>query len=140
MTYEYREIEPETLGYIRLEKVKCGKPNCHCLTGKKHKAYYLYFRNRLDVQNYQSNRARLKKKYLPRFSVKTLRRKIQLRKNTDNLSRFFDGSDDCLEGVVWQKIKDFPRSKMIEKLHTEIKRALKSEEYQYLTKLSSMLR
>jgi hypothetical protein len=138
VTYEYREIEPETLGYIKLEKVKCGKPNCHCAKGKKHKAYYLYFRD--CAQRNENGKMKLIKKYIPKSLVKNLKRKIQLRKNKDNLNRLFGSNDDALMFTVWQKLKDLPRSKILERLHTEIKRAKNTKKYQYLTQKFKLLR
>lgn len=120
MAYQYREFKPKELGIIRLEKVQCGKPNCHCVRGKKHKAYYLYYR---DYD--ESLERKLKKKYIPKSEVKKWRRKIQLMKNEEKLWRFFDNEDSEFVTQVWKEIELLPRSKMIEKLHTVIKKVKK---------------
>jgi len=115
-----RDYKPKELGIVRLEKVKCGKPNCRCARGKKHKAYYLYYRD------YDETLKRvLKKEYVPRQEVKQRKRKIQLMKNEEHLARLFDNEDYRLVAKVWQTIKDLPRSKMIEKFHTAFNRAKK---------------
>lgn len=119
MAYQYREYYPEELGTVRLEKVKCGKPNCRCAKGKKHKAYYLYYRD------YSTDERRLRKKYIPKAEVRKLKRKIQLRKNEESLFIGFNHSNPVVDGLAWMKLKTLPRSKIIEKLHTEIKRAEK---------------
>jgi len=112
MAYMYGYDKPKELGIIRLERVKCGKPNCRCADGKKHKAYYLYYR----VYDEYWNR-KLKKKYIPKSEVKKWRRKIQLRKNEENLPKLYD-KDDELFVLVWEELEHLPRSKMIERFHT----------------------
>jgi len=121
MPYQYTEFQPEKYGYVRLEKVKCGKPNCHCANDKKHKAYYHYYRDYLhrDV----NGKPLLRKKHIPKSSVKELRRKIQLKKNLDNLPNLFNNDNPFFVSSIWQKLEKLPRSKMIEKFHTEVKRA-----------------
>lgn len=42
---EVIEVRPASAGCYRLEKVRCGKPNCRCAQGKLHGPYwYLYQR------------------------------------------------------------------------------------------------
>ncbi|PIS14860.1 hypothetical protein COT64_00440 [Candidatus Shapirobacteria bacterium CG09_land_8_20_14_0_10_39_12] len=138
MAHENRDINPETLGFVRLEKVKCGKPNCHCANGKKHKAYYLYFRD-CTIPSL-SNKAILVKKYLPRRLVKEMRRKIQIRKNMGNYNHVFSGKDDALMKGAYEKLANLPLSKTMERVHTIIKQVKKSQEYQHLTQELRLLR
>lgn len=40
-------------GVLRREYIRCGKRSCHCVTGRGHKAYYLYWHNtRRTVKRY----------------------------------------------------------------------------------------
>jgi len=137
MAYENRDINPETLGYVRLEKIKCGKPNCHCVNGKKHKAYYLYYRD-CRIPNF-SSKTTLVKKYLRKDQVKEMRRKIQIRKNWDKYQRLFSGKDDILANLVANQLMGLPLSKTLERIHTFIKQARKSQEYQHLTQMFRLL-
>jgi len=60
------------IGYIIQEKVRCGKKNCRCYTkNEKHKAFYLYYREKqLDGTR------KLKKKYLKKSEVKKWQKKL----------------------------------------------------------------
>ena len=75
MTYSFRHTNPELTGTIVKEKVRCGKSNCRCMKqNKSHKwYYYLYWRKG----------KLLKKYYLPKTKVRTLKRKIILAKTKD---------------------------------------------------------
>lgn len=77
MWYETREFNnPEWTGYIVKEKVRCGKKNCRCFReGKKHEAFYLYYRE------YQLDGTRkLRKKYLRKSQVAGWQEKLSKHK------------------------------------------------------------
>ena len=131
MAHENRDINPETLGFVRMEKIKCGKPNCHCVNGKKHKAYYLYYRG-CNLAN-PSSKAVLIKKYLSKRIVRETKRKIQLRKNIVSYHSVFGGENDVLMGLIYRRVANLPFSKIIERMHTFIKQVKRSQEYQLLT-------
>lgn len=77
MWYETREFNnPEWTGYIVQEKIRCGKKCCRCFReGKKHKAFYLYYRE------YQIDGTRkLRKKYLKKSEVGKWQRELSKNK------------------------------------------------------------
>jgi hypothetical protein len=66
-------------GALVKEAVRCGKKNCRCFKGARlHKwYYYLYWR---DYQNGGT----LKKEYVPRADLQSVRRTIKTAKEKDN--------------------------------------------------------
>ena len=73
MWYDSRfSNNPEYTGYIVKEKVRCGKKNCKCYReGKKHEAFYLYWRE------YQEDCTwKLRKKYLKKSEISQWQKKI----------------------------------------------------------------
>lgn len=94
MAYENRDVgNPYWTGYIVEEKVKCGKKNCRCMNGgKKHTAFYLYWRdyhpsfawrsrhfNSLDGYRLHEG-PRLRKKHIPKKDVAKVQRQLALYK------------------------------------------------------------
>lgn len=76
--YSYRFDNPRMTGVIVKEAVKCGKPRCKCARGKLHRwYYYLYYRE------WDGEKWRLRKEYVPKRKVKALRRKIGRWKKRD---------------------------------------------------------
>lgn len=47
-------------GTIHEQRVTCGKPNCRCTRGERHRAFYRFWRD---------ERGRLRKAYVPRSRV-----------------------------------------------------------------------
>jgi hypothetical protein len=44
-TNKFLDTLPKTLpGVVCAQRVRCGKPNCHCTTGERHLAYYRFWR------------------------------------------------------------------------------------------------
>jgi len=76
--------EEEILGSIHLEKIKCGKANCRCVSGRKHKAYYHYYREKNKYGDLV-----LVKKYIKKEKVKKLKAKIQYCKNKRSAMKLF---------------------------------------------------
>ena len=68
---------------------------------------------------------KLKKMYIPKSEARKWRRKIQLMKNTDNLLRLLNNESQELVIRIWDEIGNLPTSKIIEKLHTVIKKVKK---------------
>jgi len=78
MAYETRLMnDPNYSGYIVQEKITCGKPNCRCVKkGKKHLAYYLYWRE------YKTDGSKkLRKKYIKKSEAYLLQRRLAINKS-----------------------------------------------------------
>src|SRR5262245_6771897 len=61
---------PKTLpGVVCVQWVRCGKPNCHCVRGERHKAHYRFWRER----------GRLRKAYVSSIDVERVRKACQAR-------------------------------------------------------------
>src|SRR5215470_14403096 len=50
-------------GTVQAQEVRCGKPNCRCASGKPHKAYYRFWREK----------GKLRKVYVRRADVERVR-------------------------------------------------------------------
>ena len=73
------------MGTVIEEGVRCGKPNCRCARGHLHGTYaYLYYRK------FENGAWKLKKQYIPRSKVKTVKREISEAKKREK--RLIKGS------------------------------------------------
>lgn len=60
-----QSLQPKMLdGYVRAERVKCGKPNCKCSRGELHGVYYY---------RYTWDEGRRRKSYVKRSEVEQVR-------------------------------------------------------------------
>jgi len=66
-------LRSSILGIVHREPIKCGKPNCHCVFGEPHYAYYHYYRDPFTKQRH--------KRYIPRYAVCKLKQRLQYWKN-----------------------------------------------------------
>jgi len=83
MKSPFVQYKPEELGSVVLEEVKCGKSNCHCVSGRSHTAYYHYF-----YTKDKSGEVQRMKKYVPKHEAKKLKQIIQYRRNKLNTPSF----------------------------------------------------
>ncbi len=65
------------IGAVCLQHVRCGKPNCHCVLGARHAAWYLFWRES----------GRLRKRYVPRRHLRDLRCDIEDARRATTLNR-----------------------------------------------------
>ena len=99
METETENMLPKMLsGSVHKEFKKCGKPNCKCITGELHGAYYYHF---VRVNG------KLKKRYLKASEVEPAIRACLLR-------RKFEREQRENSGAVWRKLRE---------LRTEIREA-----------------
>ncbi len=76
--YLTRYSQPEAVGYLVAEYVRCGKPGCRCQRGQRHGPYwYLRFR-RLENGVW-----RQRKRFIPAAQVKAVRERLKRNKARD---------------------------------------------------------
>ena len=79
--YPTRFIEPEAVGYLVAEYVRCGKLSCKCRRGERHGPYwYLRFRR------FESGAWRQRKRYVPTGRVMVIRAWLGRNKARDRAS------------------------------------------------------
>jgi len=100
--YPTRYIEPEAVGYLVAEYVRCGKPGCRCQRGEKHGPYwYVHFR-RLENGTW-----RQRKRYVPRDQVDVVRAHLERGKARDRTVMHLLHRSQQLRGaaLAWQRGK-----------------------------------
>src|SRR5437870_1010015 len=65
------------LGTVHLQRRRCGRPNCHCRTGERHAAYYLFWRES----------GKLRKRYLKVSELESVRDACTYRRLSASLRR-----------------------------------------------------
>ena len=76
--YPTRYLNPQAVGYLTSEYVKCGKTNCRCRNGQLHGPYtYLHYRV------WENGTWRQHKKYIPRNQKPDLVRCLAMAKAAD---------------------------------------------------------
>ena len=93
--YPTRYVNPEAVGYLVAEYVRCGKPNCRCERGQKHGPYwYLYFR-RLEDGVW-----RQRKRYVSANRVQAVRQWLEANKARDRATRALMSKSRRLRAAV----------------------------------------
>ena len=93
--YTMRFIQPEAVGYLVAEYVRCGKPGCKCRRGEKHGPYwYLRFR-RLE-----SGVWRQRKRYIPADQVAAVRAWVNQHKARERAVRSLPRESRQLRAAV----------------------------------------
>jgi hypothetical protein len=65
------------LGTVHLQQRQCGRANCHCRTGERHPAYYLFWREH----------GKVRKRYLRASEVERVRDACTYRRLVTSLRR-----------------------------------------------------
>jgi hypothetical protein len=77
-TKQRRALPKTGVGAVCSQWVRCGKPNCRCVTGALHGPYhYLFWRER----------GRLRKRYVPAGQAEALRRACKKRRQAERKAR-----------------------------------------------------
>ena len=112
MKYSHELYKPEQLGTVIEQSVRCGKSNCHCSQGEKHKANYHYYR----APDEETGKLRLIKKYVPKPQVPILKQEILNRKwelftyrlGSSKDNEFIERVTDDLPDNKQEMINQFP--------------------------------
>lgn len=76
--YLTRFYNPQAVGYLVAEMVRCGKPTCHCQRGNRHGPYwYLYYRR------FEGGAWRLHKRYVKKERLLDVRKALERTKARD---------------------------------------------------------
>ena len=80
--YLTRYSEPEAVGYMVAEYIRCGKPGCRCGQGRRHGPYwYLHYRR------FENGRWRPRKRYVPAKYQKDVRNWLEHNKTRDRVAK-----------------------------------------------------
>ena len=94
-----RYTEPEAVGYLIPQYVRCGKPGCHCRQGHSHGPYwYLRFR-RLEHGVWTQ-----RKRYVPVHMVPAMRMRLEANKARDRSMMNLARRSRRLRGAVRSRI------------------------------------
>ena len=101
--YPTRYLNPQAVGYLTSEYVKCGKTNCRCRDGQLHGPYtYLHYRV------WENGTWRQHKKYVPRNQKDDVARKLALAKRADgSLASLLTNS-----GTVRRAVREHQRGRI----------------------------
>ena len=93
--YPTRYFEPEAVGCLVAETVRCGKGRCRCRWGKPHGPYwYLYYRA------WDGRRWRLRKRYVPADQLEEARRRLERAKAGDRAISCLFGRARTLRAAI----------------------------------------
>ena len=101
--YPTRYLNPQAVGYLTSEYVKCGKPTCRCRQGQLHGPYtYLHYRA------WENGAWRQHKKYVPRRKKDAVARQLALAKRADrSLTSLLAKS-----GTVRRAVRDYQHGRI----------------------------
>ena len=96
--YMTRYTEPEAVGYLIPQYVRCGKPGCRCSQGREHGPYwYLRFR-RLERGVWTQ-----RKRYVPAYDVDRVRNQLRRNKARDRTAMALLGRSRKLRGALAER-------------------------------------
>lgn len=117
MKYSLVLYKPEQLGTVIEQSIHCGKANCHCSQGEKHKANYHYYR----APDKETGKMKLIKKYVPKSQVAILKQRILNRKWELFTYRIGSSKDNEFIERVTDDLPD-DRQEMINQLPARMKK------------------
>ena len=95
--YMTRYTDPEAVGWLVAEEVRCGKVNCRCRRGRRHGPYwYLYYRD----WDWRSGKWRLRKRYVKATDVEGVRARLERTKEAERAFRGLPRRGRALRGAV----------------------------------------
>lgn len=92
------EIPDYLPGEVHTQKVKCGKANCHCASGKPHLAYYRFWREK----------GKLHKAYVRRADLEAVKNACRRWAETDKAAKDMINSPagDKIRGEIRQMLRE----------------------------------
>ena len=93
--YPTRYIDPEGVGCLVAEHVRCGKPNCRCRRGRRHGPYWYVMYRRFEDQRWRQH-----KTYVPRRMVSAMRERLEANKARDRSMMSLARRSRRLRGAV----------------------------------------
>lgn len=122
---DYQSTPTNSFGSVFRQEIKCGKSNCHCLKGKKHRAYYHYYYERDNSGNLI-----LKKMYVQKNELKRLRERLCYWNNKRKFHNIFIKKGYFQEEFYYllyyaneQELFNQPLSQWYKRLHILLKKA-----------------